>query len=121
MIHSPLALLTWPTGVMTAAVPQAKTSVSSPESHSPRHWSAEILPSSVGKPRSIRTAEQGNYGSPFCTYPWYAFNKTDNAFTYGGDYPGTSNDFGQATQFQQQENCVSPAGPFPQYCSTVLK
>jgi hypothetical protein len=63
----------------------------------------------------------GNYGSPFCTYPWYAFNKTDNAFTYGGDYPGTSNDFGQATQFQQQENCVSPAGPFPQYCSTVLK
>jgi hypothetical protein len=63
----------------------------------------------------------GNYGSPFCTYPWYAFNKSDNAFTYGGHYPGTSNDFGQAAQFQQQENCVSPAGPYPQYCSTVLK
>jgi hypothetical protein len=63
----------------------------------------------------------GNYGTPFCSYPWYAFNKTDNAFTYGGDYQGTSNDFGQALQFQQQENCTSPAGPFPQYCSTVLR
>jgi hypothetical protein len=63
----------------------------------------------------------GNYGTPFCWYPWYAFNGTDNAFTYGGDYPGTSNDFGQAAQFQQQENCVSPSGPFPQYCSTVVK
>jgi hypothetical protein len=63
----------------------------------------------------------GNYGTPFCSYPWYAFNKTDNAFTYGGDYPGTSNDFGQALEFQQQQNCTSPAGPFPQYCSTVLR
>jgi hypothetical protein len=63
----------------------------------------------------------GSYGTPFCTYPWYAFNTTDNAFTYGGDYPGTSKDYGQALQFQQQENCVSPAGPYPQYCSTVLR
>jgi hypothetical protein len=63
----------------------------------------------------------GAYGGPFCTYPWYAWNGADNAFTYGGDYPGTTNDFGQALQFQQQENCVSPAGPYPQYCSTVLR
>jgi hypothetical protein len=63
----------------------------------------------------------GNYGTPFCWYPWYAFNKTDNAFTYGGDYPGTSSDFGQALQFQQQENCTSPNGPYPQYCSTVIR
>jgi len=63
----------------------------------------------------------GSYGTPFCWYPWYAYNGTDNAFTYGGDYPGTTNDFGQALQFDQQENCTSPAGPYPQYCSTVLK
>ena len=62
----------------------------------------------------------GNYGAPFCTYPWYAFNGTDSAFTYGGDYSGTTKDFGQALEFQQQENCVSPSGPFPQYCSTIL-
>jgi hypothetical protein len=61
-----------------------------------------------------------NYGTPFCTYPWYAFNGADKAFTYGGHYPGTTNDFGQALQFQQQKSCVSPAGPFPQYCSTTL-
>jgi len=62
-----------------------------------------------------------NYGSPFCWYPWYAYNGTLGAFTYGGDYPGTTNDFGQAAQFQQAENCTSPAGPYPQYCSTVLR
>ena len=61
------------------------------------------------------------YGTAFCSYPWYSFNSTDNAFTYGGDYPGTSADFGQAAQFQQQENCTSPNGPYPQYCSTVIR
>ncbi len=62
-----------------------------------------------------------NYGTPFCWYPWYAYNRTLGALTYGGDYPGTSKDYGQALQFQQTEDCTSPAGPYPQYCSTVLK
>lgn len=61
-----------------------------------------------------------NYGKPFCTYPWYAWNGTLNAFTYGGDYPGTTDDYGKAAQFQQAENCTSPAGPYAQYCSTVI-
>jgi len=61
-----------------------------------------------------------NYGAPFCTYPFYAFNRADNAFTYGGDDPGTSKDFGQWAQFQQQKSCTSPMGGFPQYCATVL-
>jgi hypothetical protein len=39
----------------------------------------------------------------------------------GGDYPETTNDFNQALQFQQQKNCVSAAGPYAQYCSTVLR
>ena len=62
----------------------------------------------------------GNYGTPFCWYPWYAYNGADKAFTFGGDYPGTTKDFGQALQFQQQKNCVSPNGPYAQYCSTIL-
>jgi hypothetical protein len=64
-----------------------------------------------------------NYGTPFCSYPWYAYNGTDHAFTYGGDYPGTSNDFGQATQFAQQENCANSSsdGSLPQYCATTIK
>jgi hypothetical protein len=61
-----------------------------------------------------------NYGKPFCSYPWYAFNSTDNAFTYGAHYPGTSKDFGQAAQFQQALNCASPADASPQYCATIL-
>jgi hypothetical protein len=51
----------------------------------------------------------------------HALNGTDSAFTFGGDYPGTTKDYGQALQFQQQKNCTSPAGPFAQYCSTILR
>ncbi|HEY2440121.1 MAG TPA: hypothetical protein VGI07_07825 [Solirubrobacteraceae bacterium] len=63
----------------------------------------------------------GSYGTPFCWYPWYAYNGTDKAFTYGGDYPGTTKDYGQAAQFDQTENCASPADGSPQYCSTILR
>ena len=48
-------------------------------------------------------------------------SQTQIAFTYGGDYPGTTNDFGQAAQFQQTTECPSPSGPDTTYCSTVLK
>jgi hypothetical protein len=62
-----------------------------------------------------------NYGTPFCSYPWYAYNGALGGFTYGGDYPGTTNDFGQAAQFQQAKTCPSPRGPDTTYCATVLK
>jgi len=74
-----------------------------------------------GKAEVNQYCGTANYGTPFCSYPWYAFNGTDNAFTYGGDYPGTTKDFGQADEFQQQENCASPADGSPQCCSTVLR
>lgn len=61
------------------------------------------------------------YGTPFCWYPWYAFNGTDNAFTYGGDYPGTTKDYGRALQFDQNTDCGGPYGPNSTYCSTVLR
>jgi hypothetical protein len=62
-----------------------------------------------------------NYGTRFCTYPYYAFNGADNAFTYGGSYPGTTKDFGGVDQFQQTRDCTSPLGGFHQYCSTILR
>jgi hypothetical protein len=62
----------------------------------------------------------GNYGTPFCTYPWYALNKA-GYHTYGGDYPGTKDDFGQALQFTQTTQCPSPFGADTTYCSTVVK
>jgi hypothetical protein len=77
---------------------------------------AEVLGNSFVGPTDC-----SGYGGPFCTYPWYAFNKTDNAITFGGDYPGTSNDFGGVSQFAQTESCTSPLGGTPQYCATVLK
>jgi hypothetical protein len=77
---------------------------------------AEVLGNSFVGPTDC-----SGYGGPFCTYPWYAWNGALNAFTYGGDYPGTTNDFGKQLQFDQQENCTSPAGPYAQYCSTVIK
>jgi len=77
---------------------------------------AEVLGNSFVGPTTC-----SGYGGPFCSYPWYAFNRTLDAFTYGGDYPGTSKDYGQALQFQQTEDCTSPAGLYPQYCATILK
>jgi hypothetical protein len=77
---------------------------------------AEILGNSFVGPTDCT-----GFGGPFCTYPFFAWNGTLNAFTYGGDYPGTTNDFGQVAQFQQDENCASPANGSPQYCATVIK
>lgn len=62
-----------------------------------------------------------SYGGPFCTYPWYAFNGTAGAFTYGGDYPGTSFDYGQGAQFATTMQCGGPFGPDSTFCDTVLK
>jgi hypothetical protein len=86
---------------------------------SAKSWSA--VSDYGGKAEIDQNCGAANYGSAFCTYPWFAYNGTDTAFTYGGDYAGTTNDFGKVLQFQQQKNCVSPAGPFAQYCSTVLR
>jgi hypothetical protein len=81
-----------------------------------KSWS--VVSDFGGKAEINQDCGAANYGTPFCTYPWYAQN--GSAFTYGGDYPGTTNDFGQADQFQQTKNCTSPLGGFPQYCSTVI-
>jgi len=62
-----------------------------------------------------------SYGGPYCVYPWFALNGTDRAFTYGADYPGTSFDYGQASQFAQTLACGGPFGPDSTYCDTVLK
>jgi hypothetical protein len=59
-------------------------------------------------------------GGPFCTYPWYAFNGTDKAFTYGGDYPATQFDYGQSAQFATEPLCGGGFGPDTTYCDTVL-
>ena len=94
-------------------------SVTFGDGSSPQAWSA--ISDFGGAAEVNHYCGAANYGTPFCTYPWYAFNGTDNAFTYGGDYPGTTKDFGQAQQFQQQRNCTSPLGGFAQYCSTILR
>lgn len=74
-----------------------------------------------GKAEVNQYCGAANYGAPFCTYPFFAYNNAAKAFTYGGDYPGTSNDFGQADQFQQTENCGGPFGANSTYCSTVVQ
>ena len=88
------------------------------KSTKPQNWS--VVSDFGGKAEVNADCGAGNYGTPFCWYPWYAYNGTDSAFTYGADYPGTTNDFGQADQFDQVENCTSPDGGYPQYCSTIL-
>src|SRR5438270_762604 len=85
---------------------------------SAKSWS--VVSDFGGKAEVNNYCGAANYGSSFCAYPWYAKQST-GAFTYGADYPGTTNDFGQADQFQQTRNCTSPLGGFAQYCSTVIQ
>jgi hypothetical protein len=73
-----------------------------------------------GKAEVNQYCGAANYGTPFCPYPWYSLNKA-GYYTYGGDYPGTLKDFGQADQFQQTKQCPGPRGPNTTYCATVLK
>ncbi|HEU4782309.1 MAG TPA: hypothetical protein VFS83_03115, partial [Ktedonobacterales bacterium] len=73
-----------------------------------------------GKAEINQYCGAANYGTAFCAYPWYTLNKA-GYYTYGGDYPGTQKDFGQADQFQQTRQCPGPRGPNTTYCATVLK
>jgi len=59
------------------------------------------------------------YGAPYCMYPWYAFD--GKSFTFGIDYPGTKDDFGQTAQYQSTLACGGPFGPRSTYCSQVIK
>ena len=52
-----------------------------------------------------------SYGGPFCTYPWYVFNGTDSAFTYGADYPGTKFDYGHAQPVRHHHAMRRPVRP----------
>ena len=66
-------------------------------------------------------ANCSSYGGPYCIYPWFTFNSSANALTYGVDYAGTKFDYGQAGQFQTSAQCGGPSGPNTTYCDTVLK
>jgi len=91
-------------------------SVTFGDGSSPTGWAAVSDLGGAGEVNATCPA----YGGPFCTYPWYAFNKTDKAFTYGADYPGTQFNYGQATQFATTPLCGGPFGPDSTFCDTVL-
>ena len=59
------------------------------------------------------------YGNPFCIYPWYTLGTT--GYHYGVDYSDLVNNFGQAEQFTQTQQCGGPFGPNSTYCSTILE
>jgi hypothetical protein len=59
------------------------------------------------------------YGGPDCIYPWYSLGKS--GFHFGVDFPDTTNDFGQANQYQQTTLCGGPFGADSTYCDTILK
>ena len=94
-------------------------SVTFGDGSSPTGWAA--VSDYGGKAEVNQYCGAANYGQPFCYYPWFAYNASSKVFTYGGDYPGTTNDFGQADQFQQTKQCPSVTGPNTTYCATVLK
>ena len=94
-------------------------SVTFGDGSSPQNWSA--VSDFGGEAEVNQYCGAANYGTPFCSYPFYASAGPNQPFTFGGDYAGTKKDFGRALQFQQTKNCSSPMGGFAQYCSTILK
>jgi hypothetical protein len=93
------------------------TSVSFANGSTPSEWA---VTSDLGGSAEVNQ-DCPSYGGPFCSYPWYAFNGTSSAFTYGGDYPGTKFDYGQGSQFATTMQCGGPFGPDSTYCDTVLR
>ena len=84
----------------------------------PQSWAA--VSDFGGKAEVNQDCGAANYGTPFCWYPWFTLNKA-GFYTYGGDYPNTAKDFGQADQFAQTTQCPSPFGPNTDYCATTLR
>ena len=78
---------------------------------------AEVLGNSFVGPTDCT-----GYGGPYCIYPWFS-TASDGAINYGVDYPDTVNDYGQATQFNQDAASCPDDGVFTggTYCSTTLK
>jgi len=54
-----------------------------------------------------------SYGGPYCSYPWYAFNGTSAAFTYGADYPGTQFDYGRRPSSPPRRNAAARSALTP--------
>jgi hypothetical protein len=53
--------------------------------------------------------------------PYFVYNNSAKAFTYGGAYPGTLHAFGKADQFQQTTLWGGPRGGNTTCCATILK
>ena len=68
-VQPPSEPLTVPTGVMTAAVPHANTSVISPDAQPARHSSTEIRPSDAGMPRSGASVSSASLVMPGSVVP----------------------------------------------------
>ena len=92
-------------------------SVTFADGSSPKSWA---VTSDLGGTAEVNQ-DCPSYGGPYCSYPWYAANGKQPVFTYGGDYPGTTFDYGQGSQFATQTLCGGPFGPDSTYCDTVLK
>jgi hypothetical protein len=84
---------------------------------SPSKWA---VVSDLGGSAEVKT-DCGSYGGPYCIYPWYAFNGTAHAFTYGVDYAGTEFDYGKGRQFATTPLCGGPFGSDSTYCDNVLQ
>jgi hypothetical protein len=94
-------------------------SVTFGDGSAPQNWAA--VSDFGGRAEVDQNCGAANYGQPFCTYPFFAQQVKSKAYTYGGDYPGTLNDFNGVLQFAQTLNCSGPFGPNSTYCDTILK
>lgn len=93
------------------------TSVSFGDGSGPTSWA---VTSDLGGTAEVNQ-DCPSYGGPYCIYPWYAFDKSASAFTYGADYPGTTFDYGKGSQFPTTPLCGGPFGADSTFCDMPLK
>ena len=79
---------------------------------------AEILGKSFVGPSDC----PNGFGGPFCIYPYFSLDN-GGAINFGVHYPDTVNDFGGATQFNQDASSCPDDGVFTggTYCTTPLQ
>ena len=75
---------------------------------------AEVLGNSWVGPNPCN----GQYGGPFCTYPFYTLGTS--GIHYGSHYADETDDFGGVEQFAQTLECGGPFGDNSTYCATPV-
>ena len=112
----PLASLSTPIGVITAAVPQAKTSVISPEATPSRHSSRVILRSVTSRPMSLATWLTDIRVAPSRMVPLRAGVTRERSFMTKKTFMPPSSSTASSLKWARNSTCLQPFASASCWC-----